>query len=134
MPETITLAYVAQRFEHFVQKYKAALEALGYSEVNVTRNCAQLTHRLETHDFKLYGAAPVNYLHGGKRITRFLLKSAIEHRPAETARRDRLHAEYSARLAEIRVNQPFATCFSFEAAYASKLKVRLAPFKKLFFL
>lgn len=134
MPEPVTMDYVAHRFEHFVQKYKAALEALGYCSDKVARNCAQLAHRLETHDFKLYGAAPVSYLHGGKRITRFLLKSAIEHRPAETARRARLHAEYSARVAAIRVNQPFATCFSFEAAYAPQLKVPLAPFKKLFFL
>lgn len=128
----VTMAYVDARFTQFVQKYTEALKFLQFDASTVEKNAAALQHRLAAHDFKLYGAHPIHFLHGGKRITRFLIKLAIETCPATRARRERLRREYEQRITEARKSQPAASFFSFEAAYADKLKVKLAPMSHLF--
>ena len=130
----VTMERVNVRFAQFVEKYRIALKFLNYSEADIGKDTAALERRLAAHDFKLYGSHPVHYLHGGKRITRFLVKQAIEYSPAARARRERLAAEYRARIAQVRVQQPLATFFSFEAAYAAKLRVDLSAFRALFVL
>lgn len=130
----ITTEYVDKRFAQFVAKHAVTLQALGYEEARVQKDCRNLELRLRLRDFKLYGSNPIHALHGGKRITRFLVKSAIEHRPAARARRERLYQEYCERAREIRKSQPFASFFSFEAVYAKQLRVNLLPFKKMFYI
>lgn len=128
----VTMEYVDQRYSQFAEKYRAALAFLKFGEKEIADNVKALQHRLATHDFKRYGDKPINYLHAGKRITRFLIKQAVEYSPAARARRERLQAEYHARIAAERVRNPMASFFSFEAAYAGKLKVNLANFRSLF--
>lgn len=128
----VSLSRVEVRFSEFVAKYAAVLRSLQYDEATVAKNVASLTHRLATRDFKLYGERPIHMLHGGKRITRFLIKLAIECCPKEKARREQLRTQYLARAQEIRVRQPNACFFSFESAYADKLKINLANFRDMF--
>jgi hypothetical protein len=128
----VTMPYVDARYAQFAEKYRAALAYLKFSEEDIAERVKSLQHRLATHDFKLYGSKPIHYLHAGKRITRFLIKHSIEYSPAARARRERLRAEYHARIEQERLRQPFATFFSFEAAYAGKLKTNLATFRNLF--
>jgi hypothetical protein len=128
----VTMDYVDQRYAQFAEKYRAALAYLKFSEQDIAERVKALQHRLATHDFKRYGDKPIHFLHAGKRITRFLIKHAIEYSPAARARRTQLQADYHARIAQERLRQPLATFFSFEAAYARKLKINLANFRSLF--
>lgn len=130
--QTVTLEYVANRFSQFVLKYELAMKTLGYTDAQISDNARMLKVRLASGDFKTYGDKPVHMLHGGKRITRFLIKSAIEFRPAMRERRDRLLKEYLQRAQEIRAKQPHACFFSFESTYARRLREPLKPFKNLF--
>lgn len=132
MPVAVDMNHVNARFAQFVPKYSDAMRTLGYPEADVQENARKLGVRLAARDFKLYGDKPINVLHGGKRITRFLIKSAIEYGPAQRARRERLLADYNRRAAEIRAKSPDASFFSFEHVYAKQLKVPLMPFKPLF--
>ena len=128
----ITMQHVDNRFGEFVAKYAAVLMALKFDLDTINSHVDNLKRRLATRDFKLYGEKPSHYLHAGKRITRFYIKLALETSPAQKAKEERLHAEYCARAAEIRERQPNASFFSFEAAYAGKLKVRLQPYRDFF--
>jgi hypothetical protein len=128
----VTEEYVNNRFKEFADKYWKLLEFLGYASSNVEEWVTVLSNRLASRDFKQYGTRPINDLHGGKRITRFAIRTAIEHCPSEKQRRERLQQEYNARAAEIRQYQPHASFFSFEAAYADKLKVDMRPHRQWF--
>lgn len=128
----VTMEYVDTRFAQFVSKYEAVLKHLNYAEAEIGSLTENLAARLKARDFKLYGAKPIQFLHSGKRVTRFLLKSAVEYSPAQKARREALRQEYSNKTAEIRSKNPTACFFSFEAAYADKLRVNLRAFRDLF--
>lgn len=126
--------YVEARFAQFVRKYREVLASLGYGADEIAKNTAMLTERLKKRDFKLYGARPINELHGGKRITRFLIRSAIEFGPAQRARRAALQTQYHEKITEERRRNPCATFFSFEAAYASKLRINFGPMRQMFYI
>lgn len=128
----VTMPYVDTRFAQFLQKYAEVLKTLQFDDAAVAERIASLKHRLDSRDFKLYGERPIHVLHGGKRITRYLIKTAVEWGPIAKARRERLRAEYCERIAEVRKSQPFACFFSFEAAYSDKLKVNLGAMSHLF--
>jgi hypothetical protein len=128
----VTMAYVDTRFTQFLQKYTEVLKGLQFDDQAVAERTASLKHRLDTRDFRLYGERPINVLHGGKRITRYLIKTAIEWGPIAKARRERLLAEYFQRIAEARKTNPDGCFFSFESTYAKQLKVNLTPMSHLF--
>lgn len=130
----INAEYVERRFEAFVSKYASVLRQFEYDEEYVAKQIFNLTNRLATKDFKRYGEAPINDLHGGKRITRFLIKSAIEFCPAQKAKIAWLRNKYARACAAEREVSGTLVFFSFETAYAKELKVPLAPFKTLFYI
>jgi hypothetical protein len=130
----VTIEYVETRFATFLIKYKSVLTGLGYGENEIAERVSSLKARLDQRDFKLYGDRPINILHGGKRITRNLIAGAIKYSPAQMVKVSRLRDDYAAKCAEIRKNQPHATFFSFEAAYANKLRVDLKPHRNLFYI
>lgn len=130
----ITPEYVDQRFSTFVEKLAVAMRTLGHSEEAITENCEVLSKRLLARDFKTYGETPLHQLQAGKRVTRFFLKLAVEQRPAQKARRQALLQRYQEEVSRERAINPCATFFSFEAAYAGKLRVNLSEFKRLFYL
>lgn len=129
---TVTMEYVDTRFAQFVSKYESVLKHLNYAEAEIGRLTENLAQRLKARDFKLYGTKPIQFLHSGKRVTRFLIKSAVEYSPAQRAKRDALRAQYHAKIAEERRRNPTACFFSFEAAYADKLKVNLRTVRDFF--
>ena len=128
----VTHAHVQLRHGQFADAFARALKTLGYSADDACERVAQLRKRLANSDFKLYGTEPVHYLHAGKRVTRALIKFAIQGCPAELRRRDALRQQYNKRVAAERALNPHANFFSFEAAYAGKLRVDLSAYKKLF--
>lgn len=128
----VTSERVRVRFDQFLSAYEAALKSLAYEANEISDRVGKLRTRLARADFKLYGNKPIHELHGGKRVVRFLIKLAIEHSPAQQARKIRLRAEYLRRLEELRKTNPNPCVFSFEATYAKQLKVDLTPFKQLF--
>lgn len=128
----LTFPYVETRFADFVAAYRRAMTAMGHDKHYIDTHSQVLQSRLATRDFKLYGDRPSHLLHAGKRISRFLIKLAIENSPGQKERRARLYEKYQAECAEIRVHQPLATFFSFEAAYALRLKVNLQEHRALF--
>lgn len=130
----VTIKYVMGRFEKFVVKYEKVLRQFAYDEDYILERVNSLKHRLSARDFKLYGDKPINILHGGKRVTRFLIKSAIEFSPAQKAKVARMRTEYSNACELERKRTGDVLFFSFESAYAKKLKVPLTPFKKLFYI
>lgn len=128
----VTMEYVDNRFKDFVAKYRQLLEFLAFPDSYIDERVSVLTQRLAARDFKLYGDRPVNFLHAGKRITRAAVKFALEQCPRQKRRRERLHQDYLNKIAEERRFNPHATFFSFEAAYAGRLKVNLGPHRKWF--
>lgn len=129
----ITPAHVEVRFATFVAKYAEALTTLKFPAPYIEDSVGNLKRRLTNRDFKRYGTHPVHDLHAGKRITRYLIRLAIENSPAERARRDKLQERYREKCAEIRQQRgPLTTFFSFEAACAKQLKVALWPYKAMF--
>lgn len=130
----VTEDYVKTRFAQFVDKYRTALRLLGYSEELCLAYPKQLEDRLATRGFRTYGARPINILHGGKRLTRFYIKTAIENSPAQKAIVQQLRDEYENKVRAARARNPHESFFSFEAAYASKIRVKLSKHKSLFML
>ena len=130
----VTHEYVQRRFADFVAKYRQALETLNFAPSAVDADVANLQRRLNANDFKLYGDRPINFLHAGKRITRFYLKLAISTCPQMKARAARLRAEYVLRVAEARKLNSCDRFFSFESVYAGQLKPNLRQHRKLFYI
>lgn len=130
----VTMDYVEKRYKDFVSKYAELLKFLNYPASYIEERVDVLTQRLATRDFKLYGDRPINFLHAGKRITRAAIVFALQGCPAEKARRQRLREDYSRKCEEERRSSPTATFFSFEAAYAQKLKVAMGPHRQWFCL
>lgn len=128
----VTMEYVDNRYKDFVAKFRRLLESLSYPASYIDERVNVLSQRLITRDFKRYGDRPINFLHAGKRITRAAIKFALEGSPAEKQRRERLQADYRRKIEEERRFNPHATFFSFEAAYAGKLKVDLRPHRQWF--
>ena len=125
----INLAYVDFRFLQFVQKYKQVLEKLIFDKNYIEKYTNLLDKRLKQKDFKVYGDKPVNYLHGGKRITRFYIKCALEECQKYKNYRELLYIEYSNKIKE---NNPNTTFFSFESAYSKQLKINFSDYKEFF--
>lgn len=133
MPVVIDMDYVDKRFAQFVDKYAQVLTAQGHPPEQIGSNVAMLRQRLATRDYHVRDAnRPVCHLHAGKRVARFLIKTAIEFSPARKAQIARWREQYGRSCAEARRTQPHITFFSFEAAYAGKLRLQLAPHKAAF--
>jgi DNA polymerase III epsilon subunit-like protein len=128
----VTMEYVDNRYKDFAAKYGQLLEFLNYPAPYIAESVAKLSLRLATHDFKRYGDRPINFLHAGKRITRALIRFALEGCPHEKQRRELLRTKYLRKIEEVRRSQPQATFFSFEAVYAKELKVDLSPHRQWF--
>lgn len=130
----VTMEYVDRRFAQFAAKLEEVMQSLKFDQAKINDYVSNLRKRLAARDFKLYGNRPINYLHSGKRITRFYIKLALETCPSRKAFVARLQDQYQERVAEERRRNPFASFFSFEAAYASKLRVNLTPHRRLFMI
>lgn len=133
MTEPVTFEILEKRVPQLVCSYRAALTELGFDAETVKAWSASLQDQLKARRYHK-GNSPraIEHLVCAKRVTRYLIRCAIENRPAERARRDRLMREYVAKCKEIREKQPLAAFFSFEASYAGRLRVDVKPFAHLF--
>lgn len=131
MPHVTDMQYVQRRFDHFVDKLRTALVALSYPEAEVDSQCNMLRDRLAKRDYWLKADRPVCHLQSGKRVTRFLLRSAVQFSPAAKARVARLRSRYAQECMAIKQASPTAAFYSFESAYAKHLVPNFAAHRKL---
>lgn len=124
--------YVDKRFCDFVKKYERVLTHLKFDEETIKKFSHNLSWRLINRDFVKSGSKPINALHTGKRVTRFLIKLAIETCPARKSFKERLLQEYYSRMEECRKTSPDAVFFSFESTYANKLRINFAQYRDMF--
>lgn len=134
MPHVADMNYVQHRFDQFVVSLETALKALGYPEAEIQSQCTMLRSRLAKRDYWLKADRPVCHLQSGKRVTRFLLRSAIQFSPAAKARVARLRRRYADECRAIRQESPHAVFFSFESAYSKHLVPDFAAHRKLLML
>jgi len=128
----IDVAGVVARFKFYAAHYEGALKELGYDADEVERSTKLLRHRLDTWGFRINGSAPINLLHGGRKLTRYAIKSAIERRPAQRDYVERLRLAYAEECRVLKGNSPSMTFFGFDSAKADLLRVDLKPFEQMF--
>ncbi|CAH7383447.1 hypothetical protein VCHA53O466_40449 [Vibrio chagasii] len=129
--EGITMGYVIKRHADFVVALGKAMAELGHTEEKIAEYTSTLKSRLKKKDYKLDGDDPIHHLHGGKRITRNLISTAIMISPAEVKRKEQVRKRYEERCEQERKKSfdPNISFFSFKAPLINKSK-----YKNLFYI
>lgn len=133
-PGQMGLDAVRQRFDFYCDRLRDVLEHFGHDKHYIEQDVRRLRDRLQNGFFRITGNRPINLLHGGRRIARHAIKSAIERAPAHLARVERLRSEYGKQCAAEKALNPAKNFFSFEAAHAGDIAVDLKPHRRFFCL
>ncbi len=130
----ITEQYIETRISQLKEKIKQANIVVGFDDNYAEIISQQFVTLCNSPEVKSRDSNPIHTLTRIKRIARNAIRIAIQSNPKRKAQVAFWQNEYSEKCQEMKKIDPAASFFSFETAYAKKLKIEFSHFKTLFLI